>query len=196
MKADVILMASGASERFGDRNKLTEPIGRVTMFEHTLLLAVLLKMSLPDLVGQIRVVTCYDEIKNLCDGYEDVEVIYNSDHEEGMAASLRLGVAEADDEDSYLILPCDLPYLKESSVGEFLTGYRWSGKKCGCMSDGQFMMSPAIFNSSCRDDLLALQGDVGARKLLSDAANDCYVYVVKEKKELLDIDRPEQIRAS
>lgn len=187
MKIDLILLASGSSQRFGKQNKLLYCINGKSMFLRTVELAKNIKEMLPEQIGSIYVVSCYLEIQEITQKH-GLQFCWNTKSQEGIAASIRLGVRASNPENGLLFLVCDQPGLQASTIFYFLKGYLSSGKSLGCLcwSDGH-MAGPCVFSSVWRSELLTLFGDKGGKKILRKNMKQVYLYPASDQ-ELQDVD--------
>lgn len=175
----LILLAAGASSRFPDGNKLeAEFLGRpvglhvVTAFEGV----------------------CFKErfvVIDDCalDFGKNFRVIHNDAPQEGMAGSVRLGVACAKQAGAkaVLIALADMPRVTAAHVYRLLDAAD-SSDAVVASSDGTRPRPPALFGEDRFDFLLNLEGDAGARELVLGGK-----HVVTSPAELIDIDTPEDL---
>lgn len=68
-----------------------------------------------------------------------------------------------------------------------------SGAAVGCMHNGERRCSPALFRASCKDELLALSGDVGGRRLIQ--SDHTWIYYPADEAELFDVDTRDDMAA-
>lgn len=185
----LIYMASGRSKRFGS-NKLLTPLQHKPLYQYGLdtLYAVGQASHWP-----LLVVTAYSEIALWCRG-KQIPVIMNNQADEGMAASLRLGVQHSPDAAAWAFFPADQPLLSQKSITQFLQGFQQSPYTLGAMSNGIHPMSPAVFANQHKDKLTAQRGDTGGRQILRQYTNSIYLYRTNPD-ELLDIDTLEDKKA-
>lgn len=178
----LIYMASGFGRRFGSNKLLYELQGRPLYqwgFVHLQEAAAVLK-------AQLIVVSSYGEILDWCKKQQAL-VVLNQESREGMAASLRLGVAAAGNAEAYAFFVADQPYLTAETILKFLQGFTASGCRCGCFNCGGVDGSPAVFAAVYRQQLLGLKGDRGARSLLRAEPENVWRFTAPVE-ELLDID--------
>ena len=110
-----------------------------------------------------------------------------------MAASIRIGVGTYPDRDVWGFFPADQPLLTGQTISLFLRQFIASGTAVGCMHNGERRCSPAVFRASCKDELLALSGDVGGRHLIqSDHTWGCHP---GDAAELFDVDTRDDMAA-
>lgn len=187
MKLGVVLLAAGKSTRFGDNKLLAGFCGR-PMVCYSLEAAMSLKAE------QTAVVTGCDEVARLAEDY-GFEVIVNDAPQLGQSHSIRLGVCAMQDMDAVLLMVCDQPRLTGASLERLVQQFACSGKCVACLRDGTHMGNPAVFARQCFDELLALQGDRGAKGVLRAHQDDLLVVDTVGPDELADADTPDMLAA-
>ena len=157
------------------------------MFLRTAELAQNVKKMMPEQIGSIYVISCYPEIQEIAQKC-GLQFCWNAKSQEGIAASIRLGVQASDPENDLLFLVCDQPGLQSSTICNFLKRYLSSGKTLGCLgwSDGR-MAGPCVFSSLWRLELLRLSGDKGGKKILRGNEEQVYLHPTQDQ-ELEDVD--------
>lgn len=187
MKFGVVLLAAGKSTRFGTNKLLAGFCGR-PMVCYSLEAAMSLKAE------QTAVVTGCDEVARLAEDY-GFEVIVNDAPQLGQSHSIRLGVCAMQDMDAVLLMVCDQPRLTGASLERLVQQFACSGKCVACLRDGTHMGNPAVFARQCFDELLALQGDRGAKGVLRAHQDDLLVVDTVGPDELADADTPDMLAA-
>lgn len=123
-----------------------------------------------------------------------VEVIEIPDAREGMAASLRSGVAALPaDTQGVMILPADMPDLTLQDLRRLADGFAAAGDGAilrATSSDGR-AGHPVIFPRSLFADFAALHGDQGARGILQRHADRVVLLALPGEHALTDLDTPE-----
>ena len=188
MKIRLIFMASGFGRRFGG-NKLMEPVAGYPLYSYGLKSLCQGAQAFFPLAGidcAVTVVTAHVDIAEAC-RERNIDVVWNDQAAEGMAASIRAGVGAYPMCDTWGFFPADQPLLTESTIARFLQQFIASGADVGCMHNGRRRCSPALFRSSCRDELLGLSGDQGGRRLIRSPHT--WVYRPLDPAELFDVDR-------
>ena len=195
MKITLIYLASGFSRRFGS-NKLLYPINGKPMYEHTLASLIRLEekyhAKFDELQEdcpihlQIILVTQYAQIAQYALNH-GVKVVRNKMAQEGITASIRLGVEAAKDSDWYAFFVADQPYLQEKTIRSFLTAAMESGKTMASVISSGVPGNPTVFHKIWTSSLLSLTGDRGGRILLNQHPEQVFWYEV-EKEEVKDID--------
>jgi molybdenum cofactor cytidylyltransferase len=154
-----VVLAAGASTRLGEPKQIIV-IGGETLLERAVRIArdagcTPVVVVLGANAGQIR---------EQCD-LSDAVVVTNDAWEEGMASSIRVGVASARDADGVVLMTCDQPAV----TAAHLRAVMGLGKVTASAYAGRRGV-PAYFPANSFPPLMQLRGDAGARELLPDAA--------------------------
>jgi len=182
MRVAAVMLAAGESRRLGRPKQLLlyrgQPLLRALASEAC--------ASRCDRVGVVirggdpRIDACLDGLK--------VHVIVNPDWAEGMASSIRRGVAWADREacDAVLLLVGDQPALTATHMDDLVAACR-SGTRVVASRYGGTSGVPALFGRSMFAALLELRGAEGAKAVIR-AVEDATV--VNWPQGALDVDTP------
>lgn len=184
-KTILVLLAAGQSTRFGDGNKLDEDfLGRP--------LGLHVAVALEDMPFQERIAVVDAAVIDYA--AHRYRVMTNPEPARGMASSIRIGVACAQEQgaQAVLIALADMPRVTAAHI------YRMYDVSDGlgavvASSDGLDPKPPVLFGRDRFDALLALSGAMGARDLIRAGR-----HVVTSDAELIDIDTPadlEKLRA-
>jgi len=152
-----VVLAAGASRRLG-RAKQSLEIGGETLLERAVRVGV--EAGLGPVIVVVR-------DAGVTSGLRGCEVVVNALADEGMASSIRVGVARAQELGvaGAVVMACDQVSLRAEHLralcGEVdrVTGSGYAGK----------VRIPAYFPAEKFSELMALRGDVGARELLRGA---------------------------
>ena len=125
----------------------------------------------------------------------DVRFVVNLGRDEGMASSIRAGVAALPDEvQAVVIALADQPRAAESVTRALCE--RWRAGDVAAVapmySDGRG--HPVLFGRECFGALLALRGDVGARAVLDGLGARVALVQVADARPA-DVDTPEALHA-
>jgi len=183
----VVILAGGQSKRLGSPKQLLQVEG-TTLLERTISAA----QELGD--GPVVVVLGAHAELILPEVIQaGIEVILNTDWQEGMASSLRAGIRHLEARhpqiDGILFLVCDQPFLQADLLQRLINLQASADLPVAACRYGDRLGTPALFHQSVFSLLLDLKGDTGARKLLEGMADQ--VAVLDFEKGIYDIDTRE-----
>lgn len=182
-----VLLAAGTSSRYGERNKLLEPVDGEPMVRRaarTLLEAGLdpVVIVLGHEVGRIEEV-----LSALGDG---LDVVRNPDYADGQATSVARGVeALPADVDAAIFSLGDMPWVSADTVGLLLDAYRaGAGTALAAAVEGE-RGNPVLWDARHFAALADQSGDVGGRDLLLSTEGAALVET-GDPGVRRDVDRP------
>jgi len=158
-----IVLAAGGASRFGSAKQLAELDG-VPLLEH----AIRAVEAVPEIERIVVVLGARaEEIRAVVD-FGCADVVVCEDWQTGQAASLRCGVAAvAADADAVVLMLGDMPRITSQVIARFagLAAEHGAHTRARGVFDGE-PGHPVALGSAYFDDVMALQGDVGAREVL------------------------------
>ena len=110
--------------------------------------------------------------------------------EQGMGTSIATGVAATRHADGWLVLPGDLPLIRSSSLRAVAQGLQTHTAVAPTVHGRQG--HPVGFSACCRDALMALRGDQGARAVLQQ--HPPHLLPLDDIGCTLDVDTPDLLR--
>lgn len=120
---------------------------------------------------------------------EPVQLIHNSDWQAGMSSSINCGLAAllktTPQLQSVILMLCDQPFADASIINQLIQASANNKHLVACNYNGTIGV-PALFDKSHFEELLALQGNEGAKKLLLKYTNE--VHTVPFPLGMIDID--------
>ena len=126
-----------------------------------------------------------------------VHIEENKEWKEGMASSVRCGINIlnhiAPSSDGVIIMVCDQPFVSSSLLNELIKVQKDTGKPIVTSQYENAIGPPALFHKTIFQELLALRGDAGARKIIEQRRDD--VATVSFKKGSIDIDTEADYKA-
>ena len=162
MRVAGIVLAAGASTRFGSAKQLAELNGE-RLLERSIRVAKEAGLQPILVVLGARAA----EIQATC-SLGDATVHWNAEWPEGMGASIRKGVAAvAQDCDGLILLTCDQPTADSSHLRQLVESGSTSEAVGSRYADRVGV--PAFFPAALFGSLMQLRGDQGARHLLRRA---------------------------
>ena len=163
-KIKKIVLAAGESNRFGDKNKLSEMINNKPIINHVLdtLFEIFDYSELIVIVGHEHKL-----IKNLIFN-KDIIILENLDYKKGIGTSIALGVSYLErDIDGVMIIPADMPYLNSEDLFNLEKKFiELNCKKVIVPEHKSRIGNPVILPRNYFKILRSLKNDFGARSLI------------------------------
>ena len=186
MIAGLVLAAGGAS-RFGSPKQLAELAG-VPLLQH----AIDAMLAVPALDRVVVVLGSYAEEIGAAVRFASAEPIVCPDWSEGMAASLRCGVAELGDAEWVVVTLGDMPGVTAEAIEAVLEAV---GPDVDAVRAeyGGHGGHPVALSQTVLNRLASLRGDVGARDLLHDTRVRPVEALHLARPD--DVDTPEELEA-
>jgi molybdenum cofactor cytidylyltransferase len=177
-----ILLAAGAGKRFGGgKLKQVLPSG--------LAICVASARNLTVAVDQvIAVVRPSDPATyNLLAAEPNVQIVVCERAEEGMGHSLAAAVAASPSSTHWIVALGDMPLIKSETIREVASAIENGAAFAMPLHHGQ-RGHPVGIHSRFRADLLALEGDAGARALIAAHRSDVTLIETLDAGVLVDVD--------
>lgn len=179
-----VILAAGASRRFGSPKQLAG-WNDGTLIQHCIETAQsVFGSQITVVIGahQDRIETSLKK--------QPVNLVKNAHWPEGIASSIRAGIAALPDTaESALVMLCDQPLITAHSLQQLVDTWKQHPDAIVASEYSARRGVPALFPSACFVDLLNLQGDQGARHLLNQP--NVNVIGVTMPEAATDIDTPE-----
>jgi molybdenum cofactor cytidylyltransferase len=183
-----IVLAAGASTRFGSAKQLVRVAGRPLL--HTAVARAV------DVAGSAVTVVLGARATELAPllTHSPASVVINRDWREGIASSIRAGVARMPSScTAVLLMLADQAAVSAEDLKRLAGAWRRQPEYIAAARYGATTGVPAIFPRSLFPQLNSLRGDVGARLLLQ--RNPDRVVRVPMASAAIDIDTPEDLLA-
>ena len=190
-KIGIVILAAGASTRLGEPKQLLE-------YDHKNLLQRTIDAAVSSAANTVVIVlgANADQISKEIDKSK-INVIINTEWEEGMASSIRNGLNEllfiSPLTDAVILMVCDQPHISSQIINDLINKQKESGKAIVTCNYGETFGPPALFHKTLFHELMHLKGDVGARKIIQHHSNE--VATVPFIKGEIDIDTKEDYEA-
>lgn len=159
----IIMLASGRSRRFGWRDKLIQTLGGKPLLEHA-------ATTLSGLDALAKIAVCPSDHPRIGEMLHDRFVIAVNKHSrEGMGRSIATGmdVALQFKPDAVVVCMADMPFIESSTVTSIVERLGRGGVNIAHAGQHPGARPPSAFDSYCFDALRCLQGDEGARRVIS-----------------------------
>lgn len=181
-----LVLAAGRSTRFGPENKL------LAEFEGKSLVAHVVEAARG--AGLAPWVVTGHEAEAVRAVLPGERTIHNPDYAEGMASSLRAGLAALPETaGAALVLLGDMPKVRVSTLEALIAGAQTPGIRAVVPAFAGRRGNPVLLKRALFPSVMALHGDAGARKLLEAAGEAVLVIEVDDPGVLADFDTPEAL---
>ena len=121
-----------------------------------------------------------------------LRIVANPSYLAGQSTSLRAGVAAlGPDVDAAVVLLGDQPFVTVEIVGRIVAEWRASGAVIVAPVYAGQRGNPVLFDRAVFADLLAIQGDQGARAVLAADPSRVRLVHFDDARPLADVDTPE-----
>jgi len=166
----VIILAAGNSSRLGRPKQLLPYRGK------TLLTHVVAEVQAAELWPVVVVTGAFHiEVGDSLRG-QSVEIVFNPAWEMGMASGIVAGLSNMlslhPDVDAVIIAVCDQPFISSALFLQLINTHDASGKGIIACAYADSVGTPVLFGRSYFEQLLALAGSEGAKKLLKQYPDD------------------------
>jgi molybdenum cofactor cytidylyltransferase len=179
-----VILAAGAGRRFGGDKLLAlvdgEPMIRMAAAAYA------------ELCGRATVVVASDPRLAAALAGLAVDIVVNDEAEEGIASSIRAGIAASRDRPAVMIALADEPRVDRALVMSVMRLWHETRAPVVVPRYNGEPGHPVLFDGSVFPDLLALQGDRGAKGLI-DRLGDGVLAVDVAQARPVDIDVPDDL---
>jgi len=187
-----IILAAGSSTRMGGLNKLTAEIaGRA-------LVRIAAEEALASRARPVVVVTGHERerVEAALKGL-NVQCVHNPNYAAGLSTSLTAGLAALPSEiDGAIVCLGDMPQVRASLIDQLIAAFDPErGALVVVPSIEGRRGNPVVWSRRFFPELLALDGDVGARHLIGRYPEAVVEVPVTDKAVLIDLDTPEALIA-
>jgi molybdenum cofactor cytidylyltransferase len=163
-KYAIIILAAGSSSRFGYAKQLADHNGK-SLIQHALSEATKVTENVILVLGANAEII-KKEIENT-----PARLVYNKDWEEGMSSSIRCGLSDLLKKNAeigaVIFMVCDQPFVTSSLVNELITKHEETKKTIVASAYQETTGTPVLFDKTFFQELLALTGQSGAKKIIS-----------------------------
>jgi len=188
-----IVLAAGASRRFGAPNKLLAELGGRTLIARTL------EAVAASGIADVIVVTGWESerVAQALAG-QRVRLVHNPAWDTGMGSSVAVGIGAVDPACAgALIVPGDMPLLSAQAVVALVAAFRAAdaARVTYAVTPEGEQRNPVIWPRRYFAPLRALSGPAGAKALLTELAPSDRCPVAVEASALTDIDTQAELAA-
>jgi molybdenum cofactor cytidylyltransferase len=185
-----LVLAAGRSTRMGGSNKLVAEIGGKP------LVRIAAEQALASRAKPIIVVTGHEHerVEAALAGLP-VRIVYNPDFAQGLGSSLRTGVAAVPPEaDGAIVCLGDMPQVDATLINRLIAAFDPDKGALAVMPTIEGRRgNPVLWSRRFFPDLMAIEGDVGARNLITRYGEAVVEVPVTGTAALVDIDTPDAL---
>jgi molybdenum cofactor cytidylyltransferase len=185
-----VILAAGRSTRMGGPNKLLAEL------DDKPLVRTVTEQALASRASEVIVVTGHQaaEVEKALAGLK-VKFVRNPDYTAGIASSVKAGVAAVSQEaDGAVVCLGDMPLIDARLIDRLIDAFAPDRSQLIVVpvSDNR-RGNPVLWSRRFFDELMTLDGDVGARHLIAKHGEAVAEVVVEGHGAFLDIDTPEAL---
>jgi len=187
-----VVLAAGRSTRMGAVNKMLAQIGGKP------LVRIAAEQAVASHAHPVIVVTGHEREKvELVLRGLPVRLVHNPDYADGLGTSLKTGIAAVpEDSDAAIVCLGDMPQVDAALIDRLIAAF---DPERGALVvvpsiDGR-RGNPVVWSRRFFQDLMGIQGDVGARYLIGNYAESVVEVPVAGDAALTDVDTPESLSA-
>lgn len=185
-----VVLAAGRSTRMGGPNKLLAEIaGRP-------LLRIVVEEALASRAKPVIVVVGHEraEIEKALAGLS-VQLVHNPDFAQGLGSSLKAGIAAVPAEaDGAIVCLGDMPQVDASLIDRLIAAFDPDRGALIVMPTVEGRRgNPVLWSRRFFSDLMAIEGDVGARHFIGRYSEAVVEVPLEDKAALVDVDTPEAL---
>lgn len=182
-----IILASGFSRRFGE-DKLSQDLCGKPVLQWCI------DQLLSSGVQCVCVVT-RDSQRNLSlGGDERIKFVINEDPAAGMSRSIRAAITKLEgDPEAVMIVNGDMPFYGVENYRKLIALWKDTDGGIAASYHSGTAMPPSIFSKDYYSDLLELEGDRGARKVIQKNISEVKFLMIDDPDCFTDIDTVEDL---
>ncbi|WP_213738424.1 molybdopterin-binding/glycosyltransferase family 2 protein [Bradyrhizobium sp. dw_411] len=188
-----IILAAGRSTRMGGPNKLLADLGGKP------LVRTVTEQALASKAQSVIVVTGHqaEQVEKALQGLK-VKFVRNPDFAEGLASSVKAGVAAvADNADGAVICLGDMPLISSNLIDRLIEAFAPDrGHLIAVPVSDNKRGNPVLWSRRFFNELMTLNGDIGARHLIARHSEAVAEVPVEGFGAFLDIDTPQTLEAA
>jgi molybdenum cofactor cytidylyltransferase len=187
-----LVLAAGRSTRMGGPNKLTEEINGQP------LVRIVTEQVLASRARPVMVVTGHqrERVERALAGLA-VNFVHNPDYADGLSTSLKAGIAAMPAEaDGAIVCLGDMPQVGAALIDRLLAAFDPArGALVVVPTIAGKRGNPVVWSRRFFPDLMAVEGDVGARHLIGGYPEAVVEVPVEDAAAMTDVDTPEALIA-
>jgi molybdenum cofactor cytidylyltransferase len=170
MRVSAVVLAAGGSTRFGKPKQFA-------LFQGETFIRRIVRAAIESDCAPVVVVASEDSVQITSELTQfTVTIAMNPDWQRGLGSSIVVGIRDAmnlaPDVDAVVLLTCDQPFVTAAVLTQMIQLRLTSRKPIIASGYAETIGIPALFDRSCFPDLLRLEGDSGAKKIILARLHD------------------------
>jgi molybdenum cofactor cytidylyltransferase len=192
MNSALILLAAGSSSRLGQSKQLLK-IGSETLLQRAV------RIALQTNVSKISIVlgSNADHHISQINHSPIIQIIENKNWKDGMGSSIKVALKKLVNDKSMIdcvtVMVCDQPLITAQNIENLLEKFQETKSCIVASAYNQTVGVPALFDKSLFNELLMMDNDHGAKKIIQKHFNNTTTVSCPEAS--VDIDTPEDYQA-
>ncbi|QIK39411.1 NTP transferase domain-containing protein [Pontivivens nitratireducens] len=185
---EVLILAAGTSSRMRGRDKLLEQVGGEA------LLSRVVGQAVASSADRVHVMLPPASPRQASVANRGAQIVKVADPGEGMAASIRAGLAaRRTDADAVIVMLADMPDITSAHIDRLIAAFSPAdGREIVRATDEDGTPGhPILFGARFFESLARLEGDRGARDLLREAKEYLVEVALDAQTATTDLDTPE-----
>lgn len=188
-----VLLAAGASTRFGAENKLLADVGGTPLIARAAT-----RLVIPEIAQVIAVIAPgpQGEAVSAAIRHLPLSTVINTETGRGMGTSIACGAAAVRDQAAgIMMVPADMPSLDARLLSRLIAAFHDAGGKkiAYPVTPAGDQRNPVIWPAHLRKELMSLDGAAGGKALLA-AHRDCVVTITADSdRPFDDVDTQEDL---
>jgi molybdenum cofactor cytidylyltransferase len=185
-----IVLAAGRSTRMGAANKLLAAVAGRPMVAHVV------EAALASGARPVLIVTGHQasEVRAAL-ARLDVLFVENPDYATGLSSSLKAGIKAAPESaEGALVLLGDMPRISADHIDRLIAAFSAENSRCIVVPTHRGRRgNPVLWSSAFFAEMLQLEGDAGAKRLMAAHADDVREVDLGSDAIFADVDTPEAL---
>lgn len=187
-----VVLAGGSSKRMGEDNKLLQEVDGKAMVRRVV------EAALDSHAVSVIVVTGHEavRVRQALAGL-DVTFVHNPNYADGLSTSVRAGVGHVPTAcGGAVMLLGDMPRVTAGHIDVLLDRFRDEQGRAICVPTcGGRRGNPVVWPRDFFADMMDLDGDVGARRLIERHRERVVEVAIEDRAIFLDVDTPDDLEA-
>lgn len=183
-----VILAAGLSRRMGE-SKLTLMLDGYPIVEH-----VIMNAEVSDIDELILVYSKHTkDVKDIADRH-GIRAVENENAEKGMSTSVKKGLSNLLGSQGVMFFLGDQPFIETRDINTLIDHFRRFRDKIIVPVNYEGRGNPVIFPEKYFDEIMSIEGDQGARKLIDKYESDVVFVEVHDSKIQFDIDTKDDFK--